>query len=302
MGKSLKGILLIYCSILLWGSANAEINFIEQSPESELWQRLSDPIQDRNTTSLDITGLTPREKLSQSHRPIKKEELRVFIDIGHGGKDGGAKGWYGLVESELCLKIGKEVKKGLEKKLAKIPKLNPFKVVLSRGKDEFLSLRERVEMANRWNADIFVSLHANSAPVEKAHGFEVYFLAPEATDEAAKILAKKENSETTKIADPIQSMIRDAQTSNHINVSSKLAEAIYGQMSLSLHPNSRGVRQGPFTVLSGTEMPAILVEVGYVTNGEEAKNLATPSYLNRLANAISSGIVFYAKTHEERLL
>ena len=301
MGKFFKRVLFIYCSILLGNFVSAEpINFLEQIPESDAWQRLPDPIQDRNTTSLDISGLVERVKLPESKTVKKKEGLRILIDIGHGGKDAGAKGWYRLVESELCLKVGKAVKRELEKNFAKFAKYKNAKVVLSRGQDKFLSLHERVEMANRWNADIFVSLHANSSPVDKVHGFEVYFLAPEATDEAAKNLAKKENSEAAKITDPIQSMLHDAQASNHINVSSQLAEAIYGQMSLLLHSNSRGVRQAPFTVLSGTEMPAVLVEIGYVTHAEEAKNLVTPSYLNRLANAISSGIVSYAKT--ERLL
>jgi N-acetylmuramoyl-L-alanine amidase len=165
----------------------------------------------------------------------------------------------------------------------------------------FRSLKERVQMANHWGADCFVSVHGNSSTIKKAHGFEIYFLSAEASDEEARRLATVENRETTHPTSPIESILSDVQATYHVTQSSKFAEILFQTMAKALPKHGRAVRQAPFTVLAGTSMPAVLIEMGYLTNPEEARLLSRPDYLNRLASAISSGILAFAQNEKQIL-
>ena len=165
---------------------------------------------------------------------------------------------------------------------------------LTRREDVFIPLKERVRLANDWGADVFVSIHLNSSPVPKARGFEVYFLSPEASDPETERLALKESEGHLPLhKTDVLNIISDVRTTFHTQESSAFAEEMFSAISKSVSSNGRGVRQGPFTVLHGTQMPAILVEVGYVTHVQEALLLTKDSYLKRLASAISSGIIDY---------
>lgn len=257
--------------------------------------KVGDLIQERWMSSTNWTGdekLKPKEFTSEPPPVVEKKTFRIFIDPGHGGKDQGAHGVSEHSEAALCVRIAKKVQMNLLRagSLRKVE----FETMMSREGDEFLSLRDRYLAANTWDADLFVSIHANSSPVTKVKGFEVYFLSSEATDEAARNLAMKENAaEVRKESTMVNSILADASTQVHVRDSSQFAETIFNAMSRSVRPNARGVRQGPFTVLAGTDMPAVLIEVGYLTNSVEARILGKETYLNRLANAISSGIVEY---------
>ena len=170
---------------------------------------------------------------------------------------------------------------------------------MTRDSDEFITLERRTEIASRSKADLFVSIHLNSASTEKPKGFEVYFMSAEATDAAAHQLAQTENEGAlpivpTPLSSDVRSILNDVQAVHHLEASSQFAEILFQFMSHTIPPNGVGVRQGPFTVLSGTRMPAILVEVGYVTNAEDAKSLKLRAYLKRAANAISTGIIEFA--------
>jgi N-acetylmuramoyl-L-alanine amidase len=233
------------------------------------------------------------------HSLSMKMPLKVFIDVGHGGKDRGAKGLFGIQESELCLKIGQLVGTELRAKWARESD-RPLEIHASREHDDYLSLKERVETANTWGADLFLSIHANSLPVALAHGFEVYFLSPEASDEAAKKLAVSENAGEgqSSVSSQVLSILLDAQTTNHIQESSDFADVIFQALSVKFTPNGRGVRQAPFTVLAGTEMPAVLIEVGYVNHVVDASNLSKQNYLKALAGAISTGIIRFVGKHK----
>jgi len=234
--------------------------------------------------------------------PIRPKPIRVFVDVGHGGKDKGTQGLRGMAESELCLTIGRMVHRELGRRTAGAKP--PFEVKLSRDRDEFISLRDRVKSANDWGADLFASIHANSSPVTRVSGFEVYFLSGEASDDAATKLAHLENKsggETASISSNIASILNDVQTNYHVNESSQLAEVVFGAMSRVVRPNGRGVRQAPFTVLAGTTMPAVLIEVGYVTHAQEAKKLTNRDYLKKLADAISAGIIQFATERKEKI-
>jgi N-acetylmuramoyl-L-alanine amidase len=232
-------------------------------------------------------------ELSGVNVAVKNREIRIVVDPGHGGKDLGAKGFHGSIEKEICLKVSKMVRREIER-FSKLQGL-PIEVKLSRNEDEFIPLKERARLANVWSADLFVSVHANSSPAIKAKGFEVYFLSPEATDEQASKLARLENqAPPTPISAQVISILSDATTQYHVAESSQLAESMFSAVSQKIASNGRGVRQAPFTVLHGTNMPAVLVEIGYVTNYEESRNLTRDAYLKRVASAISSGIVEFA--------
>lgn len=231
--------------------------------------------------------------LSGVNVSVKDQKIRVVVDPGHGGKDLGAKGFNGSIEKDICLKVSRMVRREIER-FSKFQGV-PIEVKLSRNEDEFIPLKERARLANVWGADLFVSVHANSSPATKAKGFEVYFLSPEATDEQASKLARLENqAPPTPISAQVISILSDATTQYHVAESSQLAESMFSAVSQRIASNGRGVRQAPFTVLHGTNMPAVLVEIGYVTNFEESKNLTRDGYLKRIASAISSGIVEFA--------
>jgi len=202
--------------------------------------------------------------------------LRVFLDIGHGGKDLGAQGLYGISEKALSLELGKLVRKSLLKSAIR-NKLSTD-VLLSREKDQFVSLKERVRMANEWGAHLFISLHANSSVFPKANGLEVYFLNSAPLDDQRNI----------------RSIISDLQTTYRISESSRFAEAVFDSLFQKFNSRVKGVRQGPFTVLAGTKMPAVLIEAGYLTNETDAGLLMRESFLKELADAISSGVVSFA--------
>lgn len=256
---------------------------------------IADRVQARRTTSVNWLDLVPSsDEKKEVVMVLPQKPLLIILDAGHGGKDLGARGHYGIIEKKLCLKIAWMVKSRLEAAFREKGIL--AKVILSREKDEYLSLRDRVKIANNLGADLFVSVHANSSEIEKPKGFEVYFLSAEASDAEAKRLAKIENAEPSEkpLKSKVMSILSDLQTTHHVSESSEFAEVVYQSMARSLKPNGRGVRQAPFTVLAGTSMPALLVEVGYLSHPIEAQLLKSMTYLKRLANAISRGIFDFA--------
>ena len=269
--------------------------FEETSLESP---RHSDPIQNRLMNSINTIEMDkplPKRVIQNAppttpSYPTSAYRLKVMLDPGHGGKDEGATGRHGIREKIVALNIARKVKREIEK-TAKLQGY-PIDVQLTRDEDVFIPLKERARMANQSNADLFVSIHLNSSPVSRARGFEVYFLSPEASDPEAERLALKESEGQlpTEKSD-VLSILSDVRTTFHTHESSQFAEEMFSAISKSVLSNGRGVRQGPFTVLHGTNMPAILVEVGYVTHPQESQFLTKEAYLKRLANAISSGII-----------
>ena len=244
------------------------------------------------------TGLSNKSPVESSRnssgllRGLEKT-IKIVVDAGHGGRDLGAQGLNSVSEKEICLKVSRMVRREIQR-VQKLSDL-PIEVVLSRDGDDFVSLHDRVRFANEGGADLFVSIHANSSPVPKAHGFEVYFLSPEPTDEEASKLARLENqAPTTPISAQVISILSDATTQYHVAESSRLAETMFSAISRRIVSSGRGVRQAPFTVLHGTNMPAVLIEMGYVTHSDESKNLTKDTYLKRVAGAISSGIIDFA--------
>jgi len=217
---------------------------------------------------------------------------RIIIDAGHGGKDPGAIGRNGIREKDLMLKLARLVAEKVRRELR-------CEVVLTRKSDVFLPLEDRTAIANMKKGDLFISLHTNAHRDRRISGVETYILNI-ALDEDAMNLAARENATSTKNIGDLQMILNDLMLNTKINESSRLAEFVQKGLVKELRTrykgvHNRGVRQAPFYVLIGAEMPAILVEVGYITNRTENKRLCTEAYLKRTASGIVKGIDSYIK-------
>ncbi len=211
----------------------------------------------------------------------------VVIDPGHGGADLGARGASGVLEKELTLAVSK--------RLAKLLRAQGVEVVLTRTSDAFVALSERTEIANRSHAALFVSIHANSAPDTQIAGSETYFLSLEASDDEAMRVAMTENDvfkqEGTddQSADVVGAILGDLIRTEHLRESSALAASIQRHLA-ELPGESRGVKQAPFVVLTGVNMPAALVEIGFITNPKEAARMGQRDRQDALAKALAAAI------------
>jgi N-acetylmuramoyl-L-alanine amidase len=226
----------------------------------------------------------------------------VVLDAGHGGHDTGAVGPGGLQEKELALDVTRRVARLLEEKL-------DVKVLLSRDADHFVTLRDRTTFANRERADLFVSIHANAHRETASTGVETYFLSSEATDGTARQVAALENSvvqlEKTPARaagrlDAVKAILWDLAQSEFQQESSRLAEVVQDSMTQSLRIPNRGVKQAGFYVLGGAAMPAVLIEIGFVTNPKEERRLKDPKYRDEIARAIFAGLADYKKRYDQR--
>ena len=241
----------------------------------------------------------PATRARQGATPLRT----IVLDAGHGGHDPGAIGPGGLMEKELVLEVTKRVARMLTDRLG-------VKVLLSRDGDHFVTLRDRTSFANRERADLFVSIHANAHRVVASEGVEVYFLSSEATDNAARQVAAAENSvvQFEKTAnggaagrsDIVKTILWELAQSEFQSESSRLAETVLDSMTESLRIPNRGVKQAGFYVLGGAAMPAILIEIGFVTNPREEKRLKDSRYRDEIARAIVSGLADYKRAWDLR--
>lgn len=226
----------------------------------------------------------------KSHKPRKKI---IVLDPGHGGKDPGAIGVYGKTyEKNITLAMGKELKAILEKK--------GYKVYLTRSTDIFIPLRQRVRIAQRYKADLFMSIHADSALNRKATGLSVYTLSEKASDKEAAALAERENkvdiiggvdfSENSKEINDI--LISLSQTDSR-NKSSKFATYMVNEMSKTVKLVNNTHRFAGFAVLKAPDIPSVLLEMGYLSNRNEERLLKQSSYRKKLATSASKAIDRY---------
>jgi N-acetylmuramoyl-L-alanine amidase len=219
---------------------------------------------------------------------------RIIIDPGHGGRDYGAPGYLkGVHEKDIVLQISRRLAKMIRKELK-------YEVYLTRNSDRFLTLEERTAIANTKNADLFISIHTNSHKDRRAYGIETYFLNL-ATDDDAIRVAAMENATSTKNISDLQTILSDLMQNAKINESSRLAGYIQSSMVRHLKNKrysrirDKGVKQAPFYVLLGAQMPAVLVETSFISNPRECKRLITPKYQERLCEAIIKGIKTYVR-------
>lgn len=219
---------------------------------------------------------------------------RIIIDPGHGGRDYGAPGYLkGVHEKDVVLQIARRLANKIRKELKS-------EVFLTRNSDKFLTLEERTAIANTKSADLFISIHTNSHKDRRAFGIETYFLNLATDDEAIRVAAM-ENATSTKNISDLQTILSDLMQNAKINESSRLAGYVQGSMVRHLRNKrygrikDKGVKQAPFYVLLGAQMPAVLVETSFISNPRECKRLINPQYQERLCEAIIMGIRTYIK-------
>lgn len=214
----------------------------------------------------------------------------VVLDPGHGGKDPGAV-WKGLYEKHLVLDICKRA-------APKLRELLGAKVLLTRTSDTFLPLEDRTAFANTHDADIFVSVHLNAAASHRLNGIETYFLNL-ASDEESMRVAARENATTKRSISDLQVILNDLMLNSKINESNRLARALHKTVIEEISKKHRvrdlRVKQAPFYVLIGARMPAILCELGFITNPEEHQLLSSSRYREFLADALAKGVAAYVK-------
>jgi N-acetylmuramoyl-L-alanine amidase len=230
---------------------------------------------------------------NRSYKKIQKYSKSIVIDPGHGGKDSGAVGYNRLQEKKAVLSIALKLKKILTKR--------GYRVYMTRSRDKFIDLKDRTHFANVKKADLFISIHANAIEGRKKFtlkGIETFYLSP-ARSQRAKKVAEKENRASLINMDILsKNTLLNFLNREKIIQSNKLAIDIQANILKSLREKYNdikdgGVRPAPFWVLVGAGMPAVLVEVGYITNPTEAKRLFNPFYQNRIAKGFADGIESY---------
>ena len=218
---------------------------------------------------------------------------RIVIDPGHGGRDYGAPGYLkGVHEKNVALNIAKKLARKIREKLG-------CEVIMTRNRDKYLTLEERTAIANTKNADLFISIHTNAARNRRAYGIETYFLNL-ATDDDAILVAARENATSTKNISDLQTILSDLMQNAKINESSRLAYHVQDTMYKHMKKKysrikNKGVKQAPFYVLLGAQMPSILIETSFISNSRECKRLINSKYQNHLCDAIVKGIRGYIK-------
>ncbi len=281
------------------GAAALLVTF-ERPPAARKVFRLEEPPR----VVLDFHRQAPRVPAAlPPGEPAPGPELlrTIVVDPGHGGHDVGAMGPSGLQEKELALDIARRVAALLQEELG-------VRVVLTRARDQFIGLRERTTLANRERADLFLSVHVNASPAASATGTETYFLSNEATDGAARRAAEYENRLIATDTGPksgapevVRSILWDLAQSDFQQESSRVAEALQNHLDRALRRPSRGVKQAPFYVLGGAAMPAVLVEIGFISNAEEEQRLRDDGYRDRIARALVAGVAAYKRGYDQRV-
>ena len=245
-----------------------------------------------------IEKATPKEETKKGAAKEKREKgtfkpgkiRRIVIDPGHGGHDPGAVGQNGSREKDVVLQMGLKLARELREELG-------LDVVMTRTTDVFVELQERTAIANKVNADLFVSIHANASLNRAASGIETYYLNLAKTEKAAQ-LAARENGTTLEKVSLLQAVLFDLMANYKLNDSAHLAEDV--QKSAFRKVSSRyggvknlGVKQGPFYVLVGATMPSILVETAFISNEKEEERLTDDSYQDTTVAGILDGIKAY---------
>jgi N-acetylmuramoyl-L-alanine amidase len=205
------------------------------------------------------------------------------------------------MEKDIVLDLGLRLRHLLQERLG-------VRVIMTRSSDVFIPLQDRTLIANRARADFFVSLHANAATKRGAAGFETFFFSREPSDSDARASAQRENiviePDGTRGKDQeslLRATLTDMAVTRDIRESSGLAELVLGSLDALLKVENRGVKSGPFYVLSTAAMPAILVESVFITNPKEERKLQREEYRQRLAEALFEGIAKYKTRYERRV-
>lgn len=241
------------------------------------------------------SSYTKNKATSTSTASYQRNKNRkiIVLDPGHGGKDPGAIGRsFRTYEKNITLSMGKELKKQLESK--------GYKVYMTRSTDIFIPLRKRVDIARSYHADLFISLHADSTVNRKAQGLSIYTLSERASDKEAEALAERENKadiidgmDFSDNSPEINDVLISLSQNDSRNKSSKFATYVVKEMRKRVKVLNDAHRFAGFAVLKAPDIPSVLVELGYLSNYYEEKQLRQPAYRKKLAESITRSVVNY---------
>ncbi|MBP7867589.1 MAG: N-acetylmuramoyl-L-alanine amidase [Acidobacteria bacterium] len=244
-------------------------------------------------------GAPPPERIDVAtlSRVMRLKIGKIVIDPGHGGKDTGSIGYDGLLEKDVVLAIARELKRQIEATLE-------IEVVLTRDADVFIPLEQRTARVNTEKADLFISLHANASRDRKVGGLETFFLGF-SRDRAALMLAAYENATTEKGLGDLSDVIRKITQYEKMKESRLFARKMHHHLCKALRPldpaaRDRGVKTAPFVVLIGTNVPSVLLEIGFISNQKEAAFISDPANQAKVSAAIVEGIRDYLAGFEIR--
>lgn len=217
---------------------------------------------------------------------------RIVIDAGHGGHDSGTIGPDGLEEKDVALDVALRLGHLLQQRLG-------AEVIYTRRTDKFVPLEDRTAIANAAHADLFLSIHANSSSDPQVRGVETYFLNF-TTSPDAMVVAARENADSNRSVYDLSDLVRKIALSDKIDESREFAGDVQQQLFSGLSASNpgmknRGVKQAPFVVLIGAQMPSVLAEISFLTNPESEAELARPAYRERLAKALYRGVAEYVQ-------
>jgi len=228
----------------------------------------------------------------QGQLPLGMRQVRtVVLDPGHGGKDPGAVGAYGLKEKDVTLRLARALRPRLVAR--------GFRVVMTRDGDRTLSLEERTAFAEGVGGDVFISLHTNAAKNRNVRGIETYYL-DKSHERHSRRVAARENGVPAHRLDDLQRIVAQLRVSEVSSHSARLAKTVHqdviaGVRSTHGSVEDLGVKRGPFYVLFLSNMPSILLETGFLTNSVEARRLRSNFYIDVLAEQISRGLSVYRR-------
>jgi N-acetylmuramoyl-L-alanine amidase len=245
----------------------------------------------RNVADAPPLGSGSQVRHGSLTRELGLKINRIAIDPGHGGHDTGTKGPRGLLEKDLCLDVALRLGQLIEKNLAET------EVVYTRKDDRQVPLEERTAIANDANADLFISIHANSSESRETRGVETYYLSLAGSQESRE-LATRENALAESSLHDLPDLVKKITRNEKIAESKLLAADIQNTLAqglqlVSRRETNRGVKQAPFIVLTGANMPAVLSEISFVSNASDESLLLESSQRQRVAEGLYRGIAAY---------
>lgn len=244
------------------------------------WRAVAEP----GPRTIGKTGANTGANTAADARAVASTRPLIVIDPGHGGTNAGAPAAVpGLYEKQVTLALARLLWEELTDR--------GYRVVLTRDRDVYLTLRQRVRLANRLGADLFISLHTNATTSHSQRGYETFVLPPEALNVDARAL-RLEDGAVREGTDPDTALLLDdLERGAAQEAAAALAAAVQGQLRVVRGPEGdRGVRQGAMDVLMGATMPAVLVEVGFIDHPVEGRELADPTVRERIAAALANAV------------
>jgi N-acetylmuramoyl-L-alanine amidase len=279
-------------------ASKKDLSLLTNGIHKVMWSDLEVPSDSLNThlqvASLPKKGVNSSEDASYYEMKKKIKFDTVVIDAGHGGKDPGTIGYRHVEEKNIALAVALKLGAYIKKYLPGV------KVVFTRDKDDFIPLEERGHIANKAQGDLFISIHCNSSPARSAHGTEIYFLGLHHTKDAYEVM-KKENSvvklennndKKSQLSEE-QLLIYELANSGYMSNAEKFAEDIDHQFKDRARRHSRGIKQAGFIVLYYASMPAVLVELGFISNPREEKFLHSKYGQTIMASALFRAVRKY---------